>query len=127
MIVLKGRIFTGLSEGKLFIELPWVRKQIKDRFGFEPYLGTLNIALSANNEIDSLLDKSKGWSLKPEKGYFSGRFYKAIIMNQVRGAVIIPETPNYPNNIVEIVAPLRLRDKYNLEDGDEIYIKILLK
>ena len=45
-IVFKGSVFSGNGEGRKFIELPWVKRQIQEKLGFTPYLGTLNIRLN---------------------------------------------------------------------------------
>ncbi len=44
-IVFKGTVFSGKGEGRKFIELPWVKRQIEEKLGFTPYSGTLNIRL----------------------------------------------------------------------------------
>ena len=64
--------------------------------------------------------------IKPEKGYFSGKLYKALIMDQIQGGVVIPNIPNYPKNLIEIVSPVHLRDELNLKDGDIVEVKIFL-
>lgn len=124
---IKGKVFTGLSEGKRFTELPWVRRRLKEQLGFEPHPGTLNLSLSSDTEIGMLLSRFKGGEIPSEKGYFPGRFYRASIMRRVPGAVIRPEVPGYPGDVVEIVAPVCLRDELHLRDGDEVEVKIWLE
>ena len=45
-IKLDGKVFSGRGEGKKFIELPWVKRQIIKKLGFKPYLGTLDVKLT---------------------------------------------------------------------------------
>jgi len=127
IITVKGRVFKGLGHGEKFTELPWAKRQIKGKLGFEPYPGTLNLSLPPNIEAIKLLNMFRGWKIQPEKGYFPGRFYKAFIMQKVYGAVVRPEAPEYPDHIIELVAPICLREKFDLKDGDEVEVKIWLK
>jgi len=127
IITLKGNVFTGLGDGKRFTELPWVREQIKEKLGFDPYPGTLNLYLSSDAQIISLLSTFRGWEVPPERGYFPGRFYKALIMEKVLVAVVKPEVPGYPEDILEIIAPLSLREEFHLKDGDELEVKMWLE
>jgi len=127
IITVKGEVFTGLSEGKRFIKLPWVRRQIEGQLGFEPHPGTLNLSVSSDIRMGNLLEKFKGRGILPEKGYFLGRLYKALIVGRVPGAVIRPEVPGYPENVIEIVAPICLREELHLRDGDLVEVKIWLE
>jgi riboflavin kinase len=49
-----------------------------------------------------------------------------LINGKIYGAVVRPEKTDYQINIVEVIAPLNLRKEFNLEDGDEVEIKIWL-
>ena len=46
---LAGRVFTGQGEGKKYVSLSWVKHQIKEKLGFDPYPGTLNLRLDEEN------------------------------------------------------------------------------
>lgn len=127
IITVKGNVCTGLSEGKRFTELPWVRKQIEEKIGFEPHLGTLNLSLSSDMKIGKLLNGFKGWKIIPEKGYLPGRLYKALVKGKIAAAVVRPEVPSYREDVIEIVAPSCLREEFDLADGDEVEVKIWLE
>jgi riboflavin kinase len=122
----KGKVTAGTGEGKRFTELPWVKKAIKEKLGFEPYPGTLNLALPEKVRINTLLGESKGYIILARKGFFSGRFYRALMMRTVYGALVRPDVPGYPDNVAELVAPVCLREKLNLKDGDEVEVELLL-
>jgi len=126
-VTVKGKVFTGLSEGGRYTKLAWVRKQVKEKLGFNPYPGTLNLTLSSETRIGNLLSKAKGWEIKPEEGYFSGRFYRATVMRKVHAAVVRPEVMGYPENVLEIVAPICLREELRLKDDDEVEVEIWLE
>ncbi|RLI18764.1 hypothetical protein DRO44_00260 [Candidatus Bathyarchaeota archaeon] len=41
--------------------------------------------------------------------------------------IVLPEITGYPDNIVEIVAPVNLREKFGLKDGETVEVKIVLE
>ena len=126
-VQMKGKVFSGTGEGAQFASLPWVKRQIKEKIGFTPYPGTLNLRL--NNDfvaIRRLLENANAIDILPEPGYCSGKCFKAYIMQRLKCAVILPCVKNYPKDVLEIVAPSNLREKLKLSDGDEVEVKILL-
>ncbi|MCW4020677.1 MAG: CTP-dependent riboflavin kinase [Candidatus Bathyarchaeota archaeon] len=127
IVTVKGKVFTGLSEGKRFIELPWVNEQIKVKLGFEPFPGTLNLSLSPDVQVGKLLSAFEGWKVLPKEGYSSGRFYRALINGRVACGVVRPEVPDYPEDVIEVVASVCLREEFGLEDGDEVEVEIWLE
>jgi riboflavin kinase, archaea type len=125
-ITLKGTVFSGKGEGKKFVALPWVQRQISEKLGFSPFLGTLNLRLSAQNIAKrTQMEKSEGITIAPEKGFFSGKLYPAHI-GAIACAVIVPIVPNYPADILEVVAESCLREKLKLEDGDCVSVLVTL-
>jgi riboflavin kinase, archaea type len=125
-ISLEGTVFSGLGEGKKFVALPWVRRQIAQKLGFSPYLGTLNLRLSNQNIAKrAQLEKSEAITIVPERGFFAGKLYPAKI-GAVACAVIVPIVPNYPKEILEIVAESCLRERLKLEDGDCVSVSVIV-
>jgi len=124
-IILKGKVISGNNQGKLFVSLPWVKKQIKTKLGFDSYIGTLNLRLENEKEIN-ILRNTKGITIIPEAGYCEGKCFKALIMKQVKGAVVLPNIPDYPSDLLEVLAPVNLRKTLGLEDGSlvEVTVKI---
>jgi riboflavin kinase len=120
-------VFSGKGEGAKFIKLPWVRKQITEKIGFTPHPGTLNIKLTRESlKLRTLLGKTGAIEISPAAGFHRGRCFKAYLINNLKCAVVIPETPNYPRDIIELIAPINLREKLQLRDGDCVEVKILL-
>lgn len=123
-----GIVFSGKGEGAKFIELPWVKKQITEKLGFSPYRGTLNIELVKEEfEKRALLEKAQAIEISPVKGFRRGRCFKANLMDKLECAIVIPEVPNYPENVIEVIAPTNLRKKLQLRDGDSVEVKILME
>ena len=40
--------------------------------------------------------------------------------NKIAAAILLPEVKNYPNNKIEIVAPVRLKEHLGVQDGDQL-------
>jgi len=127
-LCIKGTVFSGKGEGARFIELPWVKKQIVEKLGFTPYHGTLNIELTKEEfEKRALLEKAESIEISPVKGFSRGRCFKANLMDKLECAIVIPEIPDYPENVIEVIAPTNLREKLQLRDGDSVEVKILME
>jgi len=125
---IKGTVFSGKGEGAKFIELPWVKKQIPEKLGFTPYRGTLNIELTKEEfEKRALLEKAQAIEISPVKGFSRGRCFKANLMDKLECAIVIPKIPNYPENVIEVIAPTNLREKLQLRDGDSVEVKIIME
>ena len=121
-IVLKGTVFSGTGEGRKFIDLPWVKQQIKEKLGFTPYIGTLNICLSKESIKQKIqLENAQRFEIYPEKGYCTGILIKAYI-NNLECAIIIPEISNYSNDVLEIIAHLYLREHLHIIDGNQLTV-----
>jgi len=123
----RGKVFSGSGEGAKFIQLPWVRTQIAEKLGFIPYPGTLNIKTTeGSRELKKLLKKEKTIEISPIEGFCRGRCFKAILMDNLKCAIIVPEIPNYTENTIEVIAQVNLREKFKLRDGDVIEVKIVI-
>ncbi len=131
-IIVRGKVIAGMGDGKKFVSLPWFKRQVAEIFNFEPYPGTLNVMLTEDSSgiLSSIINEKGGFKIIPEEGYSSGFLYRALICFRcirVIGAIVRPSVPGYPENIMEIVAPLHLREFLGLNDGDEIDVAIFFE
>lgn len=125
-IKLSGKVFSGRGEGEKFLELPWVKRQVKEKLGFIPYHGTLNVRLSEESaKRRKLLEKATSMKVCPAEGYCSGKIFKAFV-GVLECAIVIPEVAGYPRDVLEIIAPANLREKLQLADGDKITVTVNL-
>ncbi len=124
-IILKGRVISGTGKGRFFVNLFWARKQFQEKLGFNPYPGTLNLQLPPKSGLDEL-KKASGIVIVPEKGYKEGKCFRALIMEKVWGAVIVLNFPEYPSNLLEVIAPVNLRETLGLYDCMEIEVAVQL-
>lgn len=125
-IVLKGTVFSGKGKGKHFVDLSWARRQFQEKLGFNPYPGTLNLHLSQQSDLDEL-KKAGGITISPEEGYQEGKCFRALVMGRVWGAVVIPDLQEYPPNLLEVIAPINMREKLGLQDGMELEVAVKIE
>jgi riboflavin kinase len=123
-LVFEGTVYSGKGEGKKFVDLPWVKKQIEEKLEFSPYLGTLNLHLAEGSiKRKVLLENATGVDINPQIGFCSGVMYKAEI-GDLACAVVIPKVPNYPSDVLEIIAPVCLRERLKLFDGSLVSVLV---
>ena len=61
----------------------------------------------------------------PAGGYCRGALFKAFI-EALECAVVVPEVEGYPKELLEIIAPLNLRETLQLKDGGEVTVTVSL-
>jgi len=124
-IVLNGDLVRGLGEGSYFMSIQHYQKEIKRKFGFNAYPGTLNLKVN-KKQIDLLKKiapiKINGFKLK-NKTFGGADCFKAKIKN-INGAIIIPHLTKH-KDVIEFIAPVYIKTELNLKDGDKIKVKLL--
>ena len=125
-ITFEGKVFSGSGEGRKFIALPWVTRQIEEKLGFTPYLGTLNIRLTKESALrKKMLEKATKFEILPENNYCTGILFEACVKG-LGCAVIQPQIPSYPNDVLEVVAASKLRERFKLEDGSQVSVDVIV-
>jgi riboflavin kinase len=123
-ITFKGTAFSGNCEGRKFISLPWVKRQIQEKLGFTPYSGTLNIRLTKESvRQKKMLKKAEKFEISPEKGYCTGTLIEAR-MEGLKCGILLPQVPNYPQDVLEVIAAWNLRERFKIEDGSEVCVTV---
>ena len=132
-LTIEGIVFSGLGEGRYYMSLEGYVKQIEEKLGFKPYPGTLNIRLVEKSEILKRLKLEEyppiliaGFS-NGKRTYGSVKAYKASINGFKPAAVVIPSRTSYGIDVLEVIAPVMLREKLNLRDGDVVKVTIYLQ
>ncbi len=124
---LTGKVITGLGEGQYYISLDGYRAQFREKLGFDPYPGTLNIKLDADSiEMRKRISahiKISGFT-KENRTFGCGSCFNVVI-SDVMGAVIVPERTHYPEDIIEIIAPVNLREHLALKDGSVVHVEVI--
>ena len=124
--MLSGTVVSGRGEGRKYVELEWVKQQVKEKLGFDPYPGTLNLRLGDENvKRRVLLEKDATLRLCHSEGYCTGLLFKASL-DGVACGVVIPQVENYPENVLEVVASVNLKQKLRLRDGDLVTVTVFV-
>ena len=120
---INANVTSGQGLGKIFVNYHWVQNQIQEKFGFIPYLGTLNLQLDSCNAIVFQVYKQNhhGITITQIRDGCSGICYPIRISN-IKGLIVIPQIPGYPSTQLEIIAPVNLREALALKDGDELEV-----
>jgi len=125
--IIKGRVTSGKGEANVLTSVEWVREQAREKLGFQPYPGTLNIELSHEDSmlLRDGLSRAQSICLEPPiEGFASGICYKIMIMHRLEGALVFPQVPGRRVDVVEIISPYPLRDVLQVKDGDEVVLEI---
>lgn len=125
--LLSGKVITGLGEGQYYISLEGYRKQFREKLGFDPYPGTLNIRLDPQSiEIRKKISGTiRIAGFVEQNRTFGGCTCFNVKIADLRGAVIVPERTHYPEDIVEIIAPVNLRDYLKVRDGSTVKVEVV--
>ncbi|MEM4257699.1 MAG: DUF120 domain-containing protein [Candidatus Thermoplasmatota archaeon] len=129
-IVFKGKVVSGLGEGKYYTEQKGYAVQFQNKLQFLPYPGTLNVEIDSveRNKL-RLLKNCKGITIdefKTENRTFGGGICFHAMINDIPGAIILPKRSHY-SNILELISKDNLREKLRLLDGDDVTVIIFLE
>lgn len=120
-----GFVQNGVGQGQSFTQIDWVREQFRAKVGFDPFPGTLNVRV-ANPVALQVWRRRPGVAIEPGAvGYCPARCYPIQVSGRVDAAWIIPDVPGYPCDLVEIMAPVSLRETLRLRTGDIVRIKLV--
>ena len=132
----QGKVKSGMGEGRYYIQVPKYLTQFKQKLGFSPYGGTLNL------ELDPLLYQRLEEDLKEVppveiEGFSeSGRTFgpvkcvRAEIFAAKNRNVVVPcallqiQRTSHRPTIVEIIAEQYLRGTFKLKDHDELVFRL---
>ncbi len=121
---LEGVVVDGVGEGRRLTQLDWVREQFRVKLGFDPYPGTLNLRVQDIRALNEWR-AAKSISIEPgAPGFCTSRCYRVVI-GGVAAAWLVPDVAGYPRDLVEIIAPVSLRQTLNLNTGDVVLIESL--
>ena len=124
-LVLNGTIVSGLGEGAYFMSMLHYEKEIRKKLGFNAYPGTLN--LKVGRKQINLLKKNNPIKIDgfktADKTFGGADCYRARVKN-IDGSIIIPYLSKH-RNVIEFIAPVRLKSGLKLKDGDKIEVELL--
>ena len=113
------------------MSLDWVQKQCMEQLNFLPYPGTFNLEITDDNlNILDELKKTATMELIPDNKEFCSAKILPVEVSSIKSikAAVVKQKKKvniHNKNIIEIIAPVSLRDELNLKDGDMIEVLIL--
>jgi riboflavin kinase, archaea type len=130
VITLEGHIVSGMGEGAYYMSLEGYRKQFRQKLGYSPFPGTLNIKLSDPTSMRSRRDLSAYPSIFINgfsdnlRTYGWVKCYPAEINNGLvkKAALLILERTHYDDSTIEIIAPISIKESIKVKNGDRISI-----
>lgn len=126
-LVFEGTVFSGMYQGRYYISQEGYRVQIVDGLGFDPYPGTLNLRLGegdseARRRLDSVPSVRIEGFRGEDRAFGAARCYPVTVNGEVEGAIIVAERTSYDLSVMEVIAPVNLRERFGLEDGDAVRV-----
>jgi riboflavin kinase len=131
-MMIEGKLFSGLGEGAYYVTRDGYRKQFIKKLGFKPYPGTLNVKLVNTGDINA----RKELEMLPAiviDGFSDGartfgmaKCFPTLINNKIDGAVLLIQRSHYNSSVLEVIAPVFIRDLLKLKDGDTVRLKIFM-
>lgn len=123
--MIEGKVFTGEGKASKFLSLEPYRKFIREKEGFKPYPGTLNLETDPGS-AEEIKKKAEKHRMEPQN--FEGDELGGLDLYRVRieaenCCIVDPDLSRYGKDKIEIVAEAKLRDKLQLSDGDIIKVK----
>ncbi|MFC7059085.1 CTP-dependent riboflavin kinase [Halovenus salina] len=132
-LTLAGTVTSGMGEGRHYITLSGYMRQFREKLGYEPFPGTLNVDLTEESirtrtRLDALdpivID---GWE-SDDRTYGPAYCYPATLTvgdeQYAETHVITPERTHHGDDHLELIAPEKLRDTLPAEDGTEVSIRV---
>ncbi|MGV9173932.1 MAG: DUF120 domain-containing protein [Promethearchaeia archaeon] len=135
-VLIVGEVTEGMGEGAYYVAIKGYYEQFREKLGYKPFKGTLNLKLSDMNNsllrenlnnrspviIDGFEDQSRKYG--PVECYDCKIAPLGDRTNVLNAAILDIERTHHKSNIVEIMAEPYLRDYYNLKDGDRLIITL---
>jgi riboflavin kinase len=128
-IVIEGSIVTGLGEGAYYVDV--YSSKLKAALGFKPHLGTLNVKIT-DDESRKAIGRMKNTPPLVLSGFtHKGRTfgdvicYRVMINRKIEGAVVIAQRTHHSEEILEIVAPINIRNALDLGDEDRVTLTVI--
>jgi len=129
-----GNVISGMGEGAYYMSLEGYRRQFQEKLGYEPYPGTLNVRLTDQIDMNSRLELGKYPSIFIN-GFSDGtrtygwvKCYRATINDGAidNAAVLVLERTHYDDSMLEVIAPISIKQTVGIKNGDRIKVQVQL-
>ena len=129
-VVFKGKLVSGMGEGKYYTEQKGYANQFEKRLGFVAYPGTLNVQIEYIERNKIRLLRSYGGieinEFQAENRTFGGVVCFKATINGKKGAIVLPKRSHYAT-VLECISPCNIRETFGLQDGDSVEVVVFLQ
>ncbi|MGQ0606398.1 MAG: DUF120 domain-containing protein [Candidatus Nitrosotenuis sp.] len=129
-IDLAGTLVAGMGEGKYYMSLKGYTKQFKEKIGYVPFPGTLNVKLDKKEYVEALRQLNNLDGIKIE-GFSDGKrtygwvkCFACKLNGKVDCQMITLERTHHDQSIIELISKFEIRKKLVLKNGASISIKV---
>nr|WP_308423740.1 DUF120 domain-containing protein [Sulfodiicoccus acidiphilus] len=130
VVKFRGKVVSGLGEGKIFLSMPYYVDSFKRLLGFQPFPGTLNVMLYDKEFLEARLELESVRGVEIPEHREENRVLGAVkalpasILGVTPAALVFPIRTVHPRSVIEVISPYHLREKLSLKDGDEVEIEV---
>lgn len=130
----EGNVISGMGEGAYYMSLEGYRRQFREKLGYEPYPGTLNVQLTDQIYMNGRLELGKHPSIFIN-GFSDGtrtygwvKCYRATINDGAidKAAVLVLERTHYDDSMLEVIGPISIKQAAGIRNGDRIKVQVQL-
>jgi riboflavin kinase len=129
-VVFKGKLTSGMGEGKYYTERRGYANQFETQLGFLAFPGTLNVEIDFIERNKIRLLRSYGGieinEFQAENRTFGGVICFKATINGKKGAIVLPKRSHYAT-VLECISPYNLRETLHLKDGDSVEVVVFLQ
>ena len=130
----EGNVISGMGEGAYYMSLEGYRRQFREKLGYEPYPGTLNVRLTDQIYMNGRLELGKHPSIFIN-GFSDGtrtygwvKCYRATLNDGAidNAAVLVLERTHYDDSMLEVIASISIKQAAGIKNGDRIKVQVRL-
>ncbi|MBM3904412.1 MAG: CTP-dependent riboflavin kinase [Thaumarchaeota archaeon] len=131
-IDITGTLVAGMGEGKYYMSLKGYTKQFKQKIGYIPFPGTLNVKLDKKEQIESLrqLGTMQGIHIDGfsdgKRTYGWVKCFSCKINGKVDAQLILLERTHHDLSTIELISKTEIRKKLAIKSGANLSIRITI-
>lgn len=121
---LKGIAETGGKNAQKFLSLEPYREKIREKLGFSPFPGTLNLRVDVDEqrELKASLNSKRIEGFDFEGEEYGGLDLYPVEVEGIEAALLDIDRGDHGDEVAELIAEEKLRAELGIEDGDEVKI-----
>jgi len=120
---ISGIVQSGVGKGCFFTSVDWVVRQCKDKLGYTPFPGTLNVRVCDEDlpRLNQFLEKTDA-AFVPSDASFCSAPVKKIKVDGISAAIVLPseDVRVHDHCILEIISSCSFKQSLGLKDGDQV-------